>query len=83
MRTHMGAGAHGFTDMALEFHRTADTITEAARQKDKDAVVSALGRTLTKCTGCHAAYTQHVVDDAGWEAATKGQQLAPHQPKVE
>lgn len=78
--SHMGASAPGFTDLALEFHRTADTIAEAARQKDRDAVVSALGRTLAKCTGCHAAFKQHVVDDAGWAAATKGQQLAPHQP---
>ena len=80
MCSHMGAGAPGFTDMALTFHRTADTVAEAARKKDKDAVLIALGRTIAKCTGCHAAFKQHVVDDDAWAAATKGQQAPPHSP---
>jgi hypothetical protein len=71
MCSHMGAGAAGFTDQALAFHRTADTIAEAARKNDREAVVAALGRTLATCTGCHAAFKQRVVDDAGWAAATK------------
>ncbi len=33
MCEHMGAGAPGFTDMALEFHRRADGIAEAARSE--------------------------------------------------
>jgi len=32
MCSHMGAGAPGFTEQALTFHHTADTIVTAARQ---------------------------------------------------
>jgi hypothetical protein len=70
MCTHMGAGAPGFTDQAMNFHRTADTISEAAREKDGKAVASALGATLQTCTGCHATYRQEVVDREGWSRST-------------
>jgi hypothetical protein len=70
MCTHMGAGAPGFTEQALHFHHTADTIATAARQRDRDAVTRALGTTLQTCTGCHAAYRQSVVDEATWARLT-------------
>lgn len=70
MCSHMGAGAPGFTDKALEFHRSADRIGDAARKKDMTGVWKALGETLATCTGCHATYKQHVVDEATWSAAT-------------
>ncbi|WP_170319814.1 cytochrome c [Polyangium spumosum] len=70
MCSHMGAAAPGFTDQALAFHRTADTVAEAARKGDKDAVMSALGRTLATCTGCHAAWKQQVVDESTWQRLT-------------
>lgn len=75
MCTHMGAGAPGFTEAALQFHHTADTIAEAARKRDADAVLAALTSTLATCTGCHATYKQQVVDDATWASLT--QQAAP------
>jgi len=68
--THMGAGAPGFTEQALNFHHTADTIAEAARQRDRVAVTRALGTTLQTCTGCHAAFRQSVVDEATWNRLT-------------
>jgi hypothetical protein len=71
MCTHMGAGAPGFTDLALDFHRTADTIGAAARQKDSTEVLAALGRTLAKCTGCHARFKQQVVDEATFRSLTR------------
>jgi hypothetical protein len=71
MCTHMGAGAPGFTDLALEFHRTADTIGAAAKQKDSTEVLAALGRTLAKCTGCHARFKQEVVDEATFRSLTR------------
>ena len=70
MCVHMGAGAPGFTDKALEFHRTADTIAEAARARDRARVISALGATLQTCTGCHATFRQQVVDEATWNRIT-------------
>jgi cytochrome c556 len=63
MCTHMGAGAPGFTEMALTFHRTADTIGEAATRRDRAAVLAALGNTLQTCTACHAAYRQEIIAD--------------------
>lgn len=62
MCTHMGAGAPGFTEQALNFHHTADTITTAAKQHDPAALMRAIGSTLQSCTGCHAAFKQSVVD---------------------
>lgn len=70
MCTHMGAGAPGFTDQAMNFHHTADTIAEAAKRKDAKAVASTLGATLRTCTGCHATYRQDVVDRETWSSRT-------------
>lgn len=63
MCEHMGAGAPGFTEQALAFHRTADGIVAAAKREDQAAVLTALGQTLTACTGCHAMFKQRLVDD--------------------
>jgi hypothetical protein len=70
MCTHMGAGARGFTEQALTFHRTADAIGTAARRGDRTAVLTALGTTLQTCTGCHEAFRQDVVDEATWRRLT-------------
>lgn len=78
MCTHMGAGAPGFTERALEFHHTADTIAVAARAHDHAAVVDALGKTLSACTGCHAAFKQEVVDEATWSERTGAAAAASH-----
>lgn len=63
MCEHMGAGAAGFTELALTFHRTADGIARAAQSKDQSAVLTALEQTLAMCTGCHATYKQKLVAD--------------------
>lgn len=67
---HMGAGAEGFTELALDFHRRADTIGVAARTEDVAAVLRATSNTLQACTSCHATYRQEVVDAATWQART-------------
>jgi len=72
MCDHMGAGAPGFTEMALGFHRTADTIGEAARRDDAKGALRALGDTLRTCVGCHAAYRQEIVDEDAWRRLTAG-----------
>jgi hypothetical protein len=71
MCAHMGAGAPGFTEQALNFHRTADKIGDAAKKRDADAVMKALTDTLATCTSCHATFRQQVVDEATWTSATK------------
>jgi len=70
MCTHMGAGVAGFTERALAFHQSADGIAAAALQNDGPAVLNALGKTLSACTACHAAYKQSVVDDSTWKRLT-------------
>jgi len=67
MCSHMGAGAPGFTEQALGFHRRADEITAAARARDRRRVLAELGTTLQTCTSCHAAWKQRVVDEATWQ----------------
>jgi hypothetical protein len=80
MCTHMGAGAKGFTEQALAFHRTADSIGTAARQHDRAAVMTALGATLQSCTGCHATFRQRVVDQTTWTRLTSTAAPAGHPP---
>lgn len=63
MCEHMGAAAPGFSEQALAFHHSADRIAEAAKSEDSAAVLAALGETLSRCTGCHAAYKQQLVDE--------------------
>ncbi len=70
MCTHMGAGAPGFTDQALNFHRTADRIAAAARDRDHPQVLTELSATLQTCTACHAAWKQQVVDEPAWTRLT-------------
>lgn len=74
MCSHMGAAAPGFTEQALDFHHTADRISEAARQRDRTRVLTELGATLQTCVSCHAAWKQQVVDEPTWKSLTS---LAP------
>lgn len=78
MCQHMGAAAPGFTEQALGFHRTADGIGAAAKEKDRAKVLSALSSTLKTCTSCHAGWKQSVVSQAKWEELS--QQAAPTHP---
>jgi hypothetical protein len=61
MCEHMGAAAPGFTEQALAFHHTADEIAGAARRHDGPAVLTALSKSLSACTSCHAAFKQQPV----------------------
>jgi hypothetical protein len=70
MCEHMGAGADGFTEMALDFHRKADAIGEAADARDAQAVLRATSNTLQACTSCHSTYRQEVVDAETWTSRT-------------
>jgi hypothetical protein len=66
MCKHMGAGAPGFADLGERFHKTADTISAAARRRDRPGVVHALDDTLQMCTSCHSTFRQEIT------AATSG-----------
>jgi hypothetical protein len=79
MCEHMGAGADGFTELALEFHLRADAIGAAARKRDAPGVLQATAHTLEACTSCHARFRQEVVDRETWTLLA-GQ---THEPVVE
>jgi hypothetical protein len=83
MCQHMGAGAEGFTEMALAFHERADAIAAAAGAHDAAAVRRATAETLHACTACHARFRQEVVDAATWEARTGASHdpAARHEPR--
>jgi hypothetical protein len=68
--THMGAGAPGFSEQAVQFHKIADGIAAAARERDRAAVLRSLDATLQTCTGCHAQWRQQVVDEPTWRKLT-------------
>lgn len=65
--THMGSGAPGFAEQAIEFHHTADRIGAAARERNAGGVLTALGATLQACTSCHTVWKQQVVDEQTWQ----------------
>jgi len=67
---HMGAGAPGFSEQAVEFHHTADQIVSAARDRDGTRVLGAFAATLETCTSCHASWKQQVVDEPTWRQLT-------------
>lgn len=73
---HMGAAADGFTEQALDFHRRADAIAEAARKQDQAAVLRATADTLQACTSCHETWRQQVMSSEDYAAQTGG--AAPH-----
>ncbi|HXF07196.1 MAG: hypothetical protein ACOY5H_13560 [Pseudomonadota bacterium] len=61
----IGAGAPGFAERAIAFHKTADEISAAAHRKDADGVLASLSLTLAQCTGCHATYKQEIFGKDG------------------
>jgi hypothetical protein len=82
MCKHMGAGAPGFAEVGEHFHKTADSIAEAARHKDRAGVVTALGATLQTCTGCHETYRQEIVDGAAFAKLGGGSAMDPSCPMM-
>ena len=80
MCAHMGAGAPGFTELALNFHRTADTIVAAAKAHDTAATLKAVSATLQTCVGCHGIYRQQIVDEAAWKMIMSRAAPSPIQP---
>jgi hypothetical protein len=54
-------GGEGFMQMAMGFHDSADALAEAAKTRDTEAVIDALGQTLASCNACHSSYRQEIV----------------------
>ncbi len=73
----MGAGAQGFAEQAIGFHRSASAIAAAAQNRNTQAVLQRLGDTLRQCTTCHTTYRQQVVTDPAFQRLLERLQASP------
>ncbi|WP_452226179.1 hypothetical protein [Lacinutrix cladophorae] len=51
-------GDKGFENMGLEFHKSADKMSEIFKKRNKEHSLNALSNTLNYCVQCHATYKQ-------------------------
>jgi hypothetical protein len=51
-----GGDLAAFVAMDETFHRTLETLVEAANARDHAATATALGASLAQCQGCHATF---------------------------
>ena len=51
-------GDKGFENLGLEFHKSADKMSEIFKQRNKNKSLEALSNTMNYCVQCHATYKQ-------------------------
>ena len=51
-------GDKNFENLGLEFHKSADKMSEIFKSKDKNKSLEALSNTMNYCVQCHATYRQ-------------------------
>jgi hypothetical protein len=51
-------GNEGFEKLGLEFHKSADKMSEIFKLKNKQNSLNALSNTMNYCVQCHATYKQ-------------------------
>jgi hypothetical protein len=51
-------GNEEFERLGLEFHKSADSMTETIKTKDKEKSLESLSLTLNYCISCHSAFKQ-------------------------
>lgn len=51
-------GNEQFETMGLEFHKSADEMSEIFKKKDKTESLTALSNTMNYCVNCHATFRQ-------------------------
>ena len=51
-------GDEGFEHLGLEFHESADEMSEIFKGRDKNESLKALSNTMSYCVQCHATYRQ-------------------------
>lgn len=51
-------GNKTFENLGLDFHKSADTLSEVLKTKDSKASLEALSTTINYCVQCHATYRQ-------------------------
>ena len=75
-----GASTSIFRDLERGFERSVDKTLEAARSRDSDAVLRALGDTLAYCQSCHMAFRQAVEPKPEGKPETKPAEAPPKAP---
>jgi hypothetical protein len=51
-------GDKNFENLGLEFHKSADKMSEIFKSRDKNKSLEALSNTMNYCVQCHATYRQ-------------------------
>lgn len=51
-------GDKGFEKLGLEFHKSADIMSDVLKKRNKENSLAALSNTLNYCVQCHATYKQ-------------------------
>ncbi|WCO02883.1 hypothetical protein [Psychroserpens ponticola] len=51
-------GDKAFENLGLEFHKSADAMSDVFKKRNKDNSLTALSNTLNYCVQCHATYKQ-------------------------
>jgi len=51
-------GNKNFENLGLEFHKSADKMSEIFKSRDKDKSLKALSNTMNYCVQCHSTYKQ-------------------------
>jgi len=51
-------GNKKFENLGLEFHKSADKMSEVFKNKDKDKSLEALSNTMNYCVQCHSTFRQ-------------------------
>ena len=51
-------GNETFENMGLEFHKSADEMSEIMKEKDKEKSLTALSKTMNYCVQCHSMFKQ-------------------------
>ena len=51
-------GDKNFENLGIEFHKSADKMSEIIKKRNKDASLNALSNTMHYCVQCHATYRQ-------------------------
>ena len=51
-------GDKNFENLGLEFHKSADKMSEVFKSKNKEQSLKALSNTMNYCVQCHATYQQ-------------------------
>jgi len=51
-------GNENFENLGIDFHKSADEMSEIIKEKDKEKSLAALATTMNYCVQCHSTFKQ-------------------------